>query len=100
MWRLRPQSVSTGITLRQLEACPQSPQPSHTASLMKMRCGGSGYSFFLRRRALLGGTGLFVDQDADALDLAQVALHRASSSSRGWNVVPRGNRLACSRCGA
>ena len=50
MWRLRPQSVSTGITLRQFDAWPQSPQPSHTASLMKTRCGGSGYSFFLRRR--------------------------------------------------
>ena len=34
----------------QLDCTPQSPQPSHTASLMKTRCVGSGYSPFLRRR--------------------------------------------------
>ena len=50
MARLRPQSVSTGTTLRQLLATPQSPQPSQTASLMKMRFGGSANSPFLRRR--------------------------------------------------
>ena len=50
MARLRPKSVSTGTTLRQLLAWPQSPQPSHTCSLMKMRRGGSANSFFLRRR--------------------------------------------------
>ena len=48
--RLRPQSVSTGSTDRQLLAWPQSPQPSQTASLMKARFGGSASFFCLRRR--------------------------------------------------
>ena len=34
---LRPNSVSTGCTDRQLLFTPQSPQPSHTASLMTTR---------------------------------------------------------------
>ena len=50
MCRLRPQSVSTGMTDRQFDATPQSPQPSHTISLMKTRCGRSAISPFLRRR--------------------------------------------------
>ena len=40
--RLRPSSVSSGCTETQLEATEQSPQPSHTRSLMKMRLAGSG----------------------------------------------------------
>ena len=39
--RLRPNSVSTGVTDMQLDWSEQSPQPSHTRSLMKTRFGGS-----------------------------------------------------------
>src|SRR5205809_614209 len=42
MLRLRPNSVSTGLTETQLDFSEQSPQPSHTASLMKTRFCGSG----------------------------------------------------------
>ena len=50
MARLRPQSVFSGTMDRQLLCTPQSPQPSHTAGLMKTRLGGSGSCPFLRRR--------------------------------------------------
>src|ERR1700756_1092653 len=50
MARLRPNSVSTGTTERQLDATLQSPQPSQTSSLMKARFGGSSISRRLRRR--------------------------------------------------
>src|SRR5690606_28702984 len=42
MRRLLPIGVSTGSTERQFDFTPQSPQPSHTASLMKTRRSGSG----------------------------------------------------------
>src|SRR6266481_8951166 len=49
--RLLPNSVSTGTTDRQFEVAEQSPQPSHTRSLMTTRVGGSGKRpRFLRRR--------------------------------------------------
>src|SRR5258708_11007796 len=50
--RLRPNSVSTGTTDRQFEVAEQSPQPSHTRSLMTTRRGGSGERPRLRRRRL------------------------------------------------
>ena len=50
MRRLRPNSVSSGSTERQFDFSLQSPQPSHTISLITARTAGSGYSFFLRRR--------------------------------------------------
>ena len=50
MARLRPNSVSTGTTERQFDFTEQSPQPSHTASLMKRRLLGSGKVPRLRRR--------------------------------------------------
>ncbi|MNK68905.1 hypothetical protein D3C87_882840 [compost metagenome] len=50
MRRFVPSGVSSGSTDRQLDFTEQSPQPSHTASLMKARRGGSGYSPRLRRR--------------------------------------------------
>ena len=37
---LRPNSVATGCTDRQLDFTPQSPQPSQTRSLMKTRWAG------------------------------------------------------------
>jgi hypothetical protein len=48
--RLRPNSVSSGSTLRQLDITPQSPQPSHTSSLMTTRLAGSTSVPRLRRR--------------------------------------------------
>ncbi|MNR61242.1 hypothetical protein D3C85_1829350 [compost metagenome] len=50
MARLRPNSVSFGRMDTQFDCTPQSPQPSHTASLITMRLFGSGNSPFLRRR--------------------------------------------------
>jgi hypothetical protein len=50
MVRLRPNSVSSGSTLRQLDCTPQSPQPSHTSSLMTTRLAGSTMVPRLRRR--------------------------------------------------
>src|SRR5258708_30552840 len=51
MVRLRPHSVSSGCTDTQFDFIPQSPQPSHTSSLMITRLSGSGnFPRFLRRR--------------------------------------------------
>jgi hypothetical protein len=41
IWRLRPKGVSFGITDRQLDSTEQSPQPSHTSSLMTTTRFGS-----------------------------------------------------------
>ena len=76
MVRLRPNSVSSGLTETQFESREQSPQPSQTASLMKTRLGGSGNVAALAAAALLGGAGLVVDEHGDARQLAQLALHR------------------------
>ncbi len=59
--RLRPNSVSTGITERQFDCTLQSPQPSQTSSLMKTRCLRIGERAALAAAALLGGAGLVVD---------------------------------------
>ncbi len=48
--RLRPNSVSKGSTLTQLLCSPQSPQPSHTSSLITTRTAGSISVPRLRRR--------------------------------------------------
>src|SRR5262245_13024048 len=48
--RLRPNSVSTGMTDRQLDFTPQSPQPSQTSSLITTRLSGSAIRPRLRRR--------------------------------------------------
>src|SRR5437764_14372404 len=50
MVRLRPHSVSSGCTETQFDLTPQSPQPSHTRSLMTTRLSGSGKRPRLRRR--------------------------------------------------
>src|ERR1700761_6135008 len=42
IWRLVPNSVSSGSTDRQFDLTEQSPQPSQTASLMTARLAGSG----------------------------------------------------------
>src|SRR5258708_31921895 len=48
--RLRPNSVSIGTIETQFDCTPQSPQPSHTVSLMITRLGGSSIVPRLRRR--------------------------------------------------
>ena len=68
---LRPNSVSTGCTDRQLLLTPQSPQPSQTASLMTTRVRAGRQRAALALAACLGGALLVVDQHGDALDLAQ-----------------------------
>ncbi|MNT47711.1 hypothetical protein D3C72_1844490 [compost metagenome] len=50
MVRLRPNSVSSGSTERQLLCTLQSPQPSQTSSLMTTRLAGSTAVPRLRRR--------------------------------------------------
>jgi hypothetical protein len=50
IWRLRPNSVSTGCTATQFDCTEQSPQASQTRSLMMTRLSGSGNSPRLRRR--------------------------------------------------
>ncbi len=55
---------------------PQSPQPSQTSSLMTTRLADRRPGAALAAAALLGGAGLVVDQHRDALDLAELALHR------------------------
>ena len=47
---LRPNSVSRGCTDRQFDFTPQSPQPSHTASLMTTRVRRTGSAPRLRNR--------------------------------------------------
>ena len=49
--RFLPYSVSSGSTERQFDLTLQSPQPSHTMSLITTRLAGSGKApRFLRRR--------------------------------------------------
>ena len=74
--RLRPNSVSSGCTETQFETAEQSPQPSQTRSLMKTRFGRIRIEPALAAAALLRRAGLVVDQDREALDLAQLPLHR------------------------
>ena len=50
MRRLRLNSVSIGVTERQLDFIEQSPQPSHTSSLMMTRRSTLGLGSRLRRR--------------------------------------------------
>ena len=50
MRRLRPNSVSTGSTDRQLDCTEQSPQPSQTSSLMTTVLSGVASVPRLRRR--------------------------------------------------
>ena len=92
--RLRPNSVSTGITDRQFDCTPQSPQPSQTSSLMTTRLARIGHQAALAPPALLRRAGLVVDDDGDARDLAQLALH-AGPDRRGdapWRPAGRRRR--------
>ena len=72
---LRPNSVSTGCTDRQLDFAPQSPQPSQTRSLMNDPLGGRRRLAALALAPLLGRALLVVDQHGDAVDRGQLPLH-------------------------
>ena len=63
---LRPYSVSTGWTDRQLDFLPQSPQPSQTRSLMSTRLVGCRRLAPPTLATLLGRALLVVDQHGDA----------------------------------
>ena len=59
----------------QFDLTPQSPQPSHTAGLMKDALDRIGEGAALAAAALLGCARLVVDEGRDAVDQAQVLLH-------------------------
>ncbi len=69
IWRLRPSSVSSGSTLRQLLFSPQSPQPSQTAALIWTRRAGSTSRPRLRRRRFS------VAQNLAAFEWGRLAAH-------------------------
>src|SRR5215469_5532631 len=71
MVRLRPNSVSSGCTDTQFDCTPQSPQPSHTSSLMITRRAGSELAA-LAAPALFRRARLVVDQHGAAWDLGQL----------------------------
>ena len=71
---LRPYAVSTGCTDRQLLLSPQSPQPSHTRSLMTTRQSGLATMPAAAIAAQLGRAALVVDQHGDAGDRGQLDL--------------------------
>ncbi len=73
--RLRPNSVSTGVTERQFDTVEQSPQPSQTRSfyegaLRRVREGSA-----LAPPSLFGRAGLIINDGGDAGMLAQIALN-------------------------
>ena len=71
---LRPNSVSTGWTDRQLDATPQSPQPSQTRSLITMRIGGSSTRPRLRSRRFSAAHCWSWISTVTPVDLAQLLL--------------------------
>ena len=75
---LRPYGVSIGCTDRQLLLSPQSPQPSHTRSLMTTRKSGFSTMPAAAVAAQLGRAALVVDEHGDAGDRGQLdlALHQ------------------------
>ncbi len=96
MARLRPSGVCLGTMDRQLDCTPQSPQPSHTASLMKIRLGRINEDAFLASAAFFGGAGLRVDQGGAALGVAQLELDRSeliavrdADARRAWRCLCR-----------
>ena len=95
--RLRPNSVSSGSTDRQFDACEQSPQPSQTSSLMNTRFGGSGIQAALAAPALLGGAGLVVDDHGDAGPRAARAAPARARRGAG-SSTPGANRASPDIC--
>ncbi len=74
MRRLRPNMVSTGCTDTRLDCVEQSPQPSHTASLAEhalLRIGNA-----VSQSPRLAARRLVVDQNGQARNFPQLALHR------------------------
>ena len=82
---LRPNSVSTGWTDRQVDFSPQSPQPSHTRSLIHTRSAGAGQLAALAQAALLARAAVVVDQHGHARRPGQLALRPPASPSR-WRT--------------
>ena len=75
IWRLRPNSVSSGCTETQFDACRAVAAAFADRVVDEHALGGIGIDAALAAAALLGGAGLVVDQDGEAGDLAQLALH-------------------------
>ena len=78
-----------GITDRQLDFSPQSPQPSHTRSLIQTRSRRLGGLAALALAAQLGGALLVVDQHGHALDL-----RRAPAAPRAARLRSRTSAIA------
>ena len=91
IWRLRPNGVSFGSTLRQFDSTEQSPQPSQTSSLIQAKRLRVGHLSALAPAPLLRRAVLLVDQHRDAGD-SRSSRCTASSSSRGWIVTPTEDR--------
>ena len=91
MVRFLPNSVSSGCTETQFDFTPQSPQPSHTSSLMMTRLSRIGERAALAAAALFGGAGLVVDQHRAAGDHRAAPSAPACRSSRWWKVTPAGH---------
>ncbi len=72
---LRPNSVATGCTDRQLDFAPQSPQPSQTRSLMNTRVAGAAALPAPALAPLLRRALLVVHQHGHAVDRRQLPLH-------------------------
>ena len=76
IWRLRPNSVSSGFTETQLRLDRAVAAALADRVVDEHALGRIGEGAALAAAALLGGAGLVVDQHGDARDLAQLALHR------------------------
>ena len=96
---LRPKSVSTGYTDRQLDFSPQSPQPSQTRLIDHDPFGRLSREPALALAAEFGRALLVVNENGDALDLAEYFLGldrpgpgarpRRSARGRGSPVILR-----------
>ncbi|MFD0540511.1 hypothetical protein ACFQY7_48625 [Actinomadura luteofluorescens] len=92
---LRPNSVSTGSTLRQFDLVPQSPHPSQTASLIRTRVCGSGTRPRLRLRRVSAAHAWSYSRTVTP-GISRSSRWTASRSSRcrtrtpGAQPVPRG----------
>ena len=75
IWRLRPSSVSSGLTETQLRLLRAVAAALADRVVDEHALGRIGEGAALAAAALLGGAGLVVDQHGEAGDLAQLALH-------------------------
>ena len=92
--RLRPNSVSSGITETQFDFTAVAAAFAHRV-VDEHALRRVGERAALAPAALLGGAGLVVDQRGDAVDFAQLALHGVElvavrgSRRRAGNALPR-----------